>query len=65
MAHNSHTCDLRCILCQVHALTQNIFYFICHCHGKLCEAIFDELSGLPVEAAEVAKIAHSKTVCDL
>ena len=26
---------------------------------------FDELSGLPVEAAEIAKIAHRKTVCDL
>ena len=30
MAHNSHTCDLRYILCQVHALAENDLIFFAY-----------------------------------
>ena len=38
LAHNSHTCSPRCILCQVHALTQNDLDFVFRLRGKFCEA---------------------------
>ena len=37
-AHNSHTCSLRCIFCQVHALTENDSEFIRCSRSELCEA---------------------------
>ena len=38
MANKFHTCSLRCILCQVHALTQNVLDSIFCLRRKLCEA---------------------------
>ena len=37
-ANKFHTCSLRCILRQVHALTQNILNAIFCLRRKLCEA---------------------------
>ena len=39
-AHNSYTCSLIGIFCQVHALTENVFEFLCRESGKLCEAFY-------------------------
>ena len=38
LAHNSYTRSLRSILCQVHALTQNVLDFIFRLREKFCEA---------------------------
>ena len=37
-ANKFHTCSLRCIFGQVHALTENDSDSICRVRGKLCEA---------------------------
>ena len=40
MANKFHTCSLRSIFVQVHALVENGFYFIRRYSGELCEALF-------------------------
>ena len=42
-AHNSHTCSLSCIFCQIHAPAENDFDFICRIRGKTLRDFFDTL----------------------